>query len=652
MNIAFPKVELTKIPMATRLLVAILLILSLTSIGQLKAAINAQDQRQLLQLVEYIGVDYRAAVENGKIIDQGEYREMQDFAAIIANKSQMLATEQLSFVSLGEELKAAVEYKKSISEIQRITSELKRQLLATSPQLSLPKSLLPFFEVEQIFQKNCSSCHGLTGKGDGPLAKQLTPEPTDFTDKERAINRSIMGLYDVISGGLDGTAMPAFKQLNDRQRWSLAFQVGSMAYTGQQNLNTAPNANVRSTRNPSTSLSNIVNYSLNEIVNQNNDLQMNQLEKLRAHPNQLFVNKQDPFTIAQDQLNGSLLAYQRSDFVEANRLAVSAYLDGFELVENGLDAHDKLLRKKIEAKMLTLREALSRAGNDVAVKESVIEISELLNQAQILVTESSMSDMTLFSASFIILLREGLEALLVVLALFTILVRSKNETAIKYVHYGWISALVLGVITWITAQYIVEISGASREIMEGVAALIAAIILFYVGFWMHNKSQASEWQRYIQENISKNLGAGTLWGISSLAFIAVYREVFETVLFYQSLMTQAAESQGMVLLGGFAFASLALLLLAWLMIRYSVKLPIGRFFSSTSYLLLLLSFVLIGKAVSALQEAAIVTISPMPINYELDWLGISSTWQSFSAQLFILLLSLALILKTQFKAKK
>ncbi|PCI73009.1 MAG: iron permease [Gammaproteobacteria bacterium] len=621
---------------------------------------HQQDQRQLLQLVEYIGVDYSAAVQDGQIVDQGEYREMQDFVAIIVESFEKRSKSQPSLLALANKLSEAIDLKHSITDIQSFTTSLKRQLLENSPQLSLPKTLLAENEVQQIFANQCASCHGESGQGNGILAKGLTPEPTDFTDQERAMNRSIMGLYDVISGGLDGTAMSGFTQLNDQQRWSLAFHVGGMAFTDAYTGSANTGSELLSAES-SVSLTSLVNFSPKEILdgesnsndkNKSDNQNLSEtIKQLRANPLPLFLEPSDPFEIALKQLNEAALAYQNNNFERANNLAVSAYLDGFELVENSLDIHDKLLRKDIEARLLNLRRLLKVSGNDLLVEQSIAEIIELLTKAKKRVNDSSMSDLALFSASFIILLREGLEALLVVLALFTILVKSKKESAIKFIHYGWISALVLGLFTWYTAQYLIAISGASREIMEGVAAMLAAVILFYVGFWMHSKSQASQWQQYIQENINKSLTTGTLWGISGLAFIAVYREVFETVLFYQSLMTQSAESQEMVLLGGFVFASLILILLAWLMIKYSVKLPIGRFFSSTSYLLLLLSFVLIGKAVSALQEAAIFSISPMPISYELEWLGINSTWQSFAAQFIILMLSLGLILKTQFKAK-
>jgi len=372
---------------------------------------------------------------------------------------------------------------------------------------------------------------------------------------------------------------------------------------------------------------------------------MLELEQARSKPAQLFV-QQSPLSTTRQRLNEASLAHHQGDYDSASNLAVSAYLDGFELIENNLDARNEALRKSIESKLLALRRQLNNQHSNQQVDQSVEVVLAELHQAELLLNEHAMSSGALFSASFIILLREGLEALLVVIALSTLLLRAKKRQALKYVHVGWVSALGAGGLTWFAAQYLITISGASREIMEGVAALLASVVLFYVGFWMHSKTQADQWQSYIQENIDRNLKAGTLWGIASLAFITVYREVFETVLFYQSLLSQTEASQQLTLVGGFGLALLVLIIVAWLMIKYSVKLPIGKFFASTTYLLLALSFVLAGKAISALQEAALVTINPLPITFQVEWLGINSTWQGIGLQLSILILSSVLITKT------
>ena len=175
--------------------------------------------------------------------------------------------------------------------------------------------------------------------------------------------------------------------------------------------------------------------------------------------------------------------------------------------------------------------------------------------------------------------------------------------------------------------------------MEGGAALLAAGILFYVGYWMHSKTKATQWQQYIQYNVERHLGTGTLWGLTGLAFISVYREVFETILFYQSLLTQAVGdgSQSSYVWYGLVAAVAIIMLITWGMLKYSLKLPIGRFFAISSYFMLVLAFVLAGKGVSALQEAAVIAIAPFPFDITVSWLGISATWQGVLTQGLIML---------------
>lgn len=619
------------------------ILLALIISGSVSATAEPEELRQLLQLAEYVGVDYVSAVRDGKVIDPGEYQEMVEFSGLILEKSAVLTTENARIPILAQSLQTAVTNKQKVEVIQDLSANLRQALMTLSPQLSLPRSLIASSEIKMTFQSDCSSCHGDFGRGDGKLAQQLTPAPTDFTDKTRALNRSVLGLYDALSDGIEGTAMPSFKHLTEKERWSLAFFVGSLAFTADEKQGMP--------RDSALAVQDVVMFSPFELNSKRSKSEWMLVETARANPALLFSNNGSPLSITRQRLEEANVAYKQGDYGKAKRLAVSAYLDGFELVENSLDARDKTLRQSIESSLLNLRQELSDKQNIEQVEQSLAVVLTQLEKAEELLTGSTMSDATLFSASFIILLREGLEALLVVLALFTVLLRSNKKEAIKYVHFGWGAALVSGILTWIVAQHLVTISGASREIMEGVAAMLAAVVLFYVGFWMHSKTQADHWQQYIQQNIAKSLNTGTLWGISGLAFIAVYREVFETVLFYQSLLTQTTRSQEFVLIGGFACAVLILMLITWLMLKYSVKLPIGRFFSTTTYLLLALSFILAGKAITALQEAAVIGISPFPINFQIEWLGMNATWEGVATQFLILLLSSLLIGKQWFKLK-
>lgn len=586
--------------------------------------------RQLAQLAEYIGADYVDAVDGSTVINADEYQEMLEFSQVLVDKSGAIASSALNSHKLLAEssaLQRSIQNKEDIRLVRQLGSQLRRSLLALIPQSALPDLLLPKETVESLFQDNCATCHGLMGKGDGALSTQLNPGPTNFTDKGRASNRSVLGLFDAIANGIDDTAMPAFTQLTEQQRWSLAFHVGSLAFQS----NPKPSAS-----DPTISLSQLVNFSPAQIgVGQPNGAK-DTAEWLRAHPEQLFDKQQSPLAISREQLMAAHDAYKKGDYQAASDLAISAYLDGFELVESSLNMQDPVLRKNIETNMMKLRQVISREQQSRELDVLMTTTLSQLNKANHLQNESTLSSGTLFSASLIILLREGLEALLVIIALMTVLIRTQRQDALKYVHTGWIVALLLGGATWVAAQSLISISGLGREVMEGVAALFAALVLFYVGIWMHSKTHAAQWQAYIEKHVNERLKSGTLWGLAGLSFIAVYREVFEAVLFYESLLTQAVEAQYSYVAGGFLLGVGLLGALSWMLIRYSVKLPIAKFFSTTTYLLLALSFVLTGKGISALQEADIIEMSPLPVNFDIDWLGLKSTWQGITAQVLIL----------------
>jgi high-affinity iron transporter len=146
------------------------------------------------------------------------------------------------------------------------------------------------------------------------------------------------------------------------------------------------------------------------------------------------------------------------------------------------------------------------------------------------------------------------------------------------------------------------LSGSAREVTAGVTALIAAVILLYVSFWMHNQAYADRWRTFFQDWLRDALSARTRWALALVSFLAVYREVFETVLFYRALWIQAAPAYAPVL-GGLCVAAVLLTGLGWLILRGTVHLPLGPYFGATSILLVLLAVILVGKGIAALQEA-------------------------------------------------
>lgn len=607
---------------------ASLFVVIATFAGNAFADAAQSDTRQLMQIAEYINVDYSEAVADGEIISDAEYSEMLEFSSLAVEKSRKLDGGEAALAA-SIQLQQAIQAKADPVDITPITVELRNALMALAPAVSLPDTLSEIEHTQALFQQNCIACHGAKGQGDGPAAASLEPMPTNFTDLARAENRSLVGLYDAISNGIEGTAMVAFSQLSEQERWSLAFYVGSLAFQDAGETNTFPSV---------LTVQDFISNSPYVLKKQFPTVDSETLAQLRHNPAPIF-KATDPLAMAKQQLNAAHKSYLAGEFKQAQQLAVSAYLDGFELAENALDAYDPDLRKAIEVSMMAFRQLSGQANKETALTASLTETNALLSRAQDMLSADTLSDSTLFTASFIILLREGLEALLVVLALVTVLVKTERRDAVKYVHSGWLMALAAGVGTWWAAQSLVTISGASREIMEGFAALLAAVVLFYVGFWMHSKTHADNWQTYIRENIQRHLTTGTLWGIAGLAFIAVYREVFETVLFYQSLLTQSVPSQFMSIATGFIAGLVILAVIGFVMVKFSMRLPIRKFFAFTTYLMLALAFILMGKAVAALQEAALVNISPLPFDFSVVWLGIHATWEGILSQLMILLLS-------------
>lgn len=207
-----------------------------------------------------------------------------------------------------------------------------------------------------------------------------------------------------------------------------------------------------------------------------------------------------------------------------------------------------------------------------------------------------------------------------------------------YIHFGWMAAILLGAATWVVSSYLLAISGANREVTEGVTALIASAMLLYVGYWLHSKSYAQAWSAFIRTRVNAALGKGTLWAMAGVAFLAVYRELFEIVLFYQTLWVQVGSEGQHYVIAGMLTAALLLALVAWAILKYSVRLPIGPFFTATSALLALLAVVFAGNGIAALQEAGVVGADAVSF-VSIPLLGIHPTLQGLLAQALALALT-------------
>jgi high-affinity iron transporter len=294
-----------------------------------------------------------------------------------------------------------------------------------------------------------------------------------------------------------------------------------------------------------------------------------------------------------------------------------------------LSVHDNALKAQIEGAMGELRAAIKSGEPAASVSAQVKILDGLLGDAEASLDPRQVTPWSSFLGSFTILLREALEALLIVVVMITLLRKADRQDVEPYIHGGWISALAAGALTWAAATYLISISGADRELTEGFGSLFAAIILLWVGIWMHGKSHADAWQRYIRDKLGHALSRQSAWGLFGLAFVVVYREVFETILFYIAIWN--AENAGAILAGaGAAVVSLAVI--GWALMRYGRALPVGKFLAYSSALIAVLCVVLIGKSVSALQEAGWLPVNPLAGFIRVEMLGLYPTVQGIAAQ--------------------
>ncbi|TAK38456.1 MAG: c-type cytochrome [Lysobacteraceae bacterium] len=599
----------------------------------------APQVQTLWQLLDYIAVDYSAAVEDGRVANEMEFQEMQEFSATVREQLAELPGHpaRAGLVAQARSLEAAIAAKSPAAEVDRQARALADALLQAYPVPRGPEQAPSLASAAALYQQHCASCHGATGAGDGPAAVGMEPPPIAFTDAARARQRSVFALHQVITQGLEGTAMASYAHLPDDQRWALAFYIGQLAFANAEHGESLweSRADLRAQLTGLDALVQALPAGLAGLSQADAD---DLTAYLRRHPDVVVSaggtsTNQDGIALARARLQEGVDALAAGDRQQARAKMLSAYLDGFEPVEAVLATRDPALLREIESAMAGLRARVGSQASLEEVRSQVGVLSGLLDRASVALDDTAEAGAgAAFAGALTILLREGLEALLLVIAMMAFLRKAERTDAMPYVHAGWVGALVAGGATWLVATELVAISGASRELTEGFAALVAAVVLVSVGIWMHGKSQADAWQRYVREQLSHALSRGSLWFLFGLSFLIVYREAFETVLFYAALWSQGNHA---AVLAGAATAVLALAVIAWLMLRFTRRLPFGKFFAASALLMAVLAVVLAGKGVAALQEAGWLPVSLVPLP-RIDLLGMYPTLQGVGAQLLVL----------------
>ena len=584
------------------------------------SANSPEGASQALHLIDYIGADYPPTVDDGKVVDETEYREQLEFLVVLKGLIADLPErpERAELAQGVNALHNAIEQHQDGADVARSARQLGARL-AVAYEVSQAPAITPDpVRGEPLYAQHCSVCHGATGVGDGPASVGMTPPPANLRDTQRLDRLSLYAIFNTLGLGVEGTDMPSFAdQLDERQRWDLATYIAGLS------------VDPAATKADKTyNLADLARQTPNEILTAEGPEATATFRAQRARPPQVQRGPGQLLDYTSETLDKSLAAYRAGDHEQAYDLSVAAYLEGFELVESSLDNVDANVRKNSEKALMAYRQSLQDGLPIEQVEQRLDAAKVLLKEAAGLLGSDGLSWSLSYISGLLILLREGLEAILVLAAILAFLRNTGQQSAVRSVNIGWALALVAGLATWALAAYVIDVSGAQRELLEGFTALFASVMVLWLGVWMHDRRHAAAWQDYIKSSL---VSGGGRFGFAILAFFSVYRELFEVILFYETLWLQAGPAGHNAVLAGGATALVLLMGLAWIILRGSAKLPLALFFGINAALLCALSVVFAGHGVKALQEAGIFGTRPVAF-FDFDWLGIHADAYSLFAQ--------------------
>ena len=664
----------------------------LTALVSMRVA-GAQEHpaRRVANIVSVAVEEYGKAVDaQGHLISAQEFQEANDFLTDARRAAERLSGDNAAAArALLDSVAAAVAARRPPASLDSLEVRF-AAILGSEAKLELPSQPLDLAQGRAIFTQSCASCHGTSGLGDGPAGLKLTPHPPAIgtTALMNGVSPSLM--YRVMSVGISGTPMVGFSSvLTSAQRWNVVAYINSLRATHAQQLEgeglftqrcaschgvvgASDGALARSlTKLPpeigtvawqversDEQIAKVVHDGIaSSAMPPSRDLTTEQVASVVAYIRSLPMKERNAAALASGadstsasaaarnvlgQLEQSLNAARSGRPGDAGDKAFDAYL-AFEPIEAPARAKNPGLVVSMERQFAEFKAAVR--STNIREAEHLRDAIEAALPDVVALTAPSGSGTEAFWQSFLIILREGFEAILVVGAIVAFLLKTGHRERLRSIWMGVAYALVASAATAVVLKTVLSAVPASREIIEGATLLIAVCVLFSVSYWLISKVEAAKWQQFIKEKVGAALDQGGGRALTFVAFLAVYREGAETALFYQALFNEGPHVALPLTLGILA-GFVALSIIFTLFYRYGVKIPIRPFFAVTSVLLYYMAFVFTGHGVRELQEGNALPLSAISGFPHVEWLGLYPSWQGVLAQLALLVLFAFAVLKS------
>ncbi|HUF34495.1 MAG TPA: FTR1 family protein, partial [Gemmatimonadales bacterium] len=473
----------------------------------------------------------------------------------------------------------------------------------------------------------------------GAAAAGLDPAPSRLSDWQLLADQSPLDYYRRVSIGVVGTAMPAFEdRLPADDRWAVSLYASLLrlpAPAGEP----PPALRAFATSGRMSDVEILAALGAAADGSDEGLARVAAVRQVQERSDQAATAEVFARTVAQVE---SAYVLAGTGDPGAPSAALDAYMT-FEQVERSVRAKDPALAAELEADFATLR-ARAAGGSPAELADIRDRLKDGLGRAEDALG-ARLGPLNLFLQSFVILLREGLEAILIVGALLTFLVKMGAAHRRREVHLGVGAAVVASLLTAVALETVFHISPARQEALEGFTMVLATVVLFYVSYWLLSKMEVVKWTHFVKSKVHSAVTSGSAFALASAAFLAVYREGFETVLFYKALFLAGDGSAALVpVLAGMAVGTVVLAAVYLAIHRFGVRLPLKPFFGVTSAFLYYMAFVFAGQGIAELQEGGIVPVTPVGWAPRVPALGIYPTVESLGAQgVLLALLVVALV---------
>ncbi|WP_425440171.1 FTR1 family iron permease [Pasteurella oralis] len=355
------------------------------------------------------------------------------------------------------------------------------------------------------------------------------------------------------------------------------------------------------------------------------------------------------------RIQQAITLYQQGDNKKAMLAVQDTYFDVFESsgMENKVGSRDSNFKAELEGYFTRLVSLIKANASPEQLQQQASGLAQGLNNAVEMLQGANQSHWSMFLYSLLIILREGLEALLIVAAIVTYLIKNNHQDKLPVIRQSVYVALIGSVITAIIFQLVFSNAGASRELLEGFTMMIAVVMLFMMSYWLLSKIEAQNWKRYLEGKLSAALTTGSLVGLWLTSFLAVYREGAETVLFYYALVGDATSAVSyFYLLAGFV-VGVVILAICYLIMRYTVvRLPLKPFFMFTGIFMYLMAFVFAGKSVLELIEGKLFEPTLITSVPEISWLGIYPYVETLLPQVVLIFAAIFALFYMKYQSNK